>query len=384
MFQVHTLSDNPILVSKNVSLVELKKIVAQKLSLKSVELYYLGQKLSNDTPLKSCLYVENPKANQLCLQVLHLYQSTNPIFHTIDFPPTLTTFQRKFIHALCDDLGLFHQSIGKDEYRFLRVSKKQLKKSVPKGVSEVIPNFLFLGSGADANDVQCLLQKGITCILNVTEEWPQPRELKGIMFKRIPLRDEEEEELLKKFEMIFDFLDDVKKRKKRVLIHCAVGKSRSAAIVIGYLMKSQRRTLQEAYHVVRRVRPIIAPNDGFITQLMEYEKKLFQVKQTSLKWTFGVNTRPKRKNPIKEKYSEEMKKKCKELAEKIVTEELLQEGVEQSVKEIRPQLLTKYLRHMQSIVRRKVSEMELKEIDSMLFTKCVNEIICKWYKSKIQ
>ncbi|CAD8182338.1 unnamed protein product [Paramecium octaurelia] len=60
-----------------------------------------------------------------------------------------------------------------------------------------------------------------------------------------------------------------------VLVHCMAGKSRSATIVLAYLMFSQDWTLQEALIYLKSVRPLVCPNPGFIRQLLKYEEKLF-------------------------------------------------------------------------------------------------------------
>lgn len=57
----------------------------------------------------------------------------------------------------------------------------------------------------------------------------------------------------------------------KILVHCMAGVSRSASIVLAYLVKYQSLTLREAYVVLRKARPIASPNPGFWKQLIEYE-----------------------------------------------------------------------------------------------------------------
>ena len=56
----------------------------------------------------------------------------------------------------------------------------------------------------------------------------------------------------------------------RVLVHCYAGVSRSATIVISYLMKEHGMTLPAATQLVRSKRWFINPNRGFIRQLQVY------------------------------------------------------------------------------------------------------------------
>jgi protein-tyrosine phosphatase len=48
-----------------------------------------------------------------------------------------------------------------------------------------------------------------------------------------------------------------------VLVHCYAGVSRSATIVIAYLMQEKRLTFMDALNYLRRKRPIVCPNFGF-------------------------------------------------------------------------------------------------------------------------
>ncbi len=57
-----------------------------------------------------------------------------------------------------------------------------------------------------------------------------------------------------------------------ILVHCARGKSRSASMVIGYLIWKEKISFEEAYYRVKKKRPIIAINHGFEKQLKAFEK----------------------------------------------------------------------------------------------------------------
>jgi len=48
-----------------------------------------------------------------------------------------------------------------------------------------------------------------------------------------------------------------------VLVHCHMGVSRSATVVIAYLMKYFHMTHREAYNFVKKKRSVINPNEGF-------------------------------------------------------------------------------------------------------------------------
>ena len=58
---------------------------------------------------------------------------------------------------------------------------------------------------------------------------------------------------------------------RHVLVSCAMGRSRSAAVVLAHLVTAERRRLDEALALVRRARPCADPNRGFLMQLMRLE-----------------------------------------------------------------------------------------------------------------
>jgi len=50
----------------------------------------------------------------------------------------------------------------------------------------------------------------------------------------------------------------------------AMGKSRSATVLVAYLMRSRRIGVEEAVRLVREIRPFVEPNPGFLKQLELY------------------------------------------------------------------------------------------------------------------
>jgi predicted protein tyrosine phosphatase len=68
--------------------------------------------------------------------------------------------------------------------------------------------------------------------------------------------------------------------QNRVLVHCAMGMSRSATMVIMYLMRKYQINYKLAFDIVKTRREIIDPNDGFMAKLKAYEGKQYKLKRT--------------------------------------------------------------------------------------------------------
>lgn len=61
------------------------------------------------------------------------------------------------------------------------------------------------------------------------------------------------------------FIDKYRNEGKSVLVHCSAGVSRSATIVISYILaKNPNYGIKFAYNFVGGKRPCILPNNGFI------------------------------------------------------------------------------------------------------------------------
>ena len=95
------------------------------------------------------------------------------------------------------------------------------------------------------------------------------------------------------FQEAADFIERALIGGGKVLVHCMVGISRSATIVLSFLMLKRGLSLEEAGRSVRRHREI-RPNDGFLRQLVELEQLLpaFRTPARSASPFLGHASRP--------------------------------------------------------------------------------------------
>ena len=64
--------------------------------------------------------------------------------------------------------------------------------------------------------------------------------------------------------------------QNRVLVHCAMGRSRSATMVIMYLMIKFQIPWDQAFDILKIRREIVDPNEGFIQKLKDFEGKQYK------------------------------------------------------------------------------------------------------------
>jgi len=127
---------------------------------------------------------------------------------------------------------------------------------------------LYLGDVNDALNVEELRQsKGITHILTLERKPLSIESRNGFDYLFVHALDLDNFDLLSQFENCLEFIDVGRKADGAVLVHCYAGQSRSATVVIAYVMQALGLTLDEALKLVCRQKPDVRPNEGFRFQL---------------------------------------------------------------------------------------------------------------------
>ena len=138
-------------------------------------------------------------------------------------------------------------------------------------MSVILPN-LLLGDVQDAfMAVRGSLRPQVSAILTMAAELPLHKQFVGLQhfldYKYIPMDDSPSQDLLSNLPEALNFINWQLEQGHTVLVHCAAGISRSASVVIAYLMMTHGMTLDEAYQYVKSRRSIVQPNPGFMQQL---------------------------------------------------------------------------------------------------------------------
>lgn len=135
---------------------------------------------------------------------------------------------------------------------------------------------LYLGGVGAAADTQLLVQQGISAVVCCVRELEFPtREFSDkLVYCRVDVEDMGREPIELYFPEATEFIHSWISRELPVLVHCRAGVSRSASVVIAYLMTYHSLSLKEAFFLVRSRRNIVTPNIGFMEKLADYEAEL--------------------------------------------------------------------------------------------------------------
>ena len=142
----------------------------------------------------------------------------------------------------------------------------------PTDITEIFTNQLYISNYQTAKNKELVKNLGINTIINVAMELDHDYD--NIKVYKYHLDDKHHFKITNFLDKIADLINEKINSGHMVLIHCMAGKSRSATFILAYLMKYKGMNLDEAYKFFYEKRQIF-PNNGFIRELVEFDKKLF-------------------------------------------------------------------------------------------------------------
>jgi rhodanese-related sulfurtransferase len=141
-------------------------------------------------------------------------------------------------------------------------------------VHEILPG-LWLGNRIISQDRNWLQQNQIGAIFNCSKDLPFVQGL-PIHLYRVPVDDNLQEEEIRNlqhwsWEIVFKIHKE-RNDETRILIHCAAGMQRSAAVTAMFLISQYRCTTDEAIAYIKHKRPIaFYGNANFYTSIKQFE-----------------------------------------------------------------------------------------------------------------
>lgn len=148
-----------------------------------------------------------------------------------------------------------------------------VKDAYPNGPLLVIPPNIYLYSEPTLHEIL-----DFDLIINVAEEIPDlqymiPPEFHG-KIKYYHVEWSHQSKIVKDLRRLTDLMHKATLENKKVLIHCQCGVSRSASLMVAYIMRYCNMSLNDAYNKLKSIAKDISPNMGLIFQLMEWSEEL--------------------------------------------------------------------------------------------------------------
>jgi len=139
---------------------------------------------------------------------------------------------------------------------------------------QILPN-LYLGGWEAVLDSRSLHEHGIRSLVCCMREleFPDSKFLPDVEYHRVDVEDMGREPIELFFPEATEFIHNQLLQERPVLIHCKAGVSRSASVLLAYLMEYCGHSLYDAFVLTLRHRPTITPNPGFMETLRDYEKE---------------------------------------------------------------------------------------------------------------
>lgn len=170
---------------------------------------------------------------------------------------------------MIQNMQIPQEQLTDEDFDFKGTSRKEYEHALYKHqCSEILDGFLFLAGDLVARNEQQLKEAGITHVINCAADYSEDYfKDKGIKYKSYHLKDHVHEDIACIFYDAIDFIQSAKSAGGRVLVHCVQGISRSATVVIAYIIFSTKMNSTDAFNLCRNRRPCTNPNMAFIAQL---------------------------------------------------------------------------------------------------------------------
>ena len=131
---------------------------------------------------------------------------------------------------------------------------------------------VWLGNSYAAGDKENLKKLGIKKIICIMDS-PAPQYQESDGFNQIiyKIADFPTTNIIKYFGKCINFIEE---GNENTFVHCLAGASRSASIVIAYIMWKDKMTFEDTLNFVKEKRNGVWPNFGFKEQLQKFEELL--------------------------------------------------------------------------------------------------------------
>jgi len=149
---------------------------------------------------------------------------------------------------------------------------------VDDGPMQQLDDHVWLGNEEAGKDLGSLKENGITNICGIGWDLEPHHKNNGMTYNICnEVYDSPGRNIMPTVKTCLEFIDEVKARNEKVLIHCHLGISRSACVATAYIMKDRKLTFVEALKFVRSKRSVAVPSLGFEYQLYAFQQENYSL-----------------------------------------------------------------------------------------------------------
>lgn len=130
---------------------------------------------------------------------------------------------------------------------------------------------LYIGSMSALHDPDLLRAHSVTHLVQVLDVPWLPSNSNGMSCYRIDILDSSSTDLRPHLEDACNWIHSALLTGRTVLVHCQQGISRSAAVVIAYLIRYRGMGYDDALGWLKAKRACVKPNPGFVKILREWD-----------------------------------------------------------------------------------------------------------------
>jgi predicted protein tyrosine phosphatase len=157
----------------------------------------------------------------------------------------------------------------------LKLDQLQLQTA---GTAHRVDNNVFIGGYLVAADAGFIKENAITRVVKLFADdstyYGGDARLPGVNYLVLPIVDAVDEDIKTAAVAAVRFIQEGLLHNEIILVHCHAGVSRSATVVLLYLMVVRRCSLQNALALLRSIRSVVNPNPGFMAFLRATDARI--------------------------------------------------------------------------------------------------------------
>jgi len=133
---------------------------------------------------------------------------------------------------------------------------------------------IYIGSIIAAWNAEALSALGITDVLDISRKKYERHEDKFKYWIITDVKDNPTVNLTRYFRKSIEYFDQIEQAGGSVFVHCHWGQSRSATLILAYMMHKNQISFDKAIETMRQTRPEAKPNSAFQYQLRKFGAEL--------------------------------------------------------------------------------------------------------------